>query len=224
MPYYPHFKDEVTKACASTKTCLKDFFLRAFPSQPAFLILLLTLLFKNLCTSQRCLLMPPDQVVPPHLYCWVCLSESTQITRHVQDSLKSSQAWVEIPTLLCKALFASKKTISTTHPWNLTSVALQELQLRPRKECSPIPWWQKPLSPWSLLQIIPDPLEYDPINPVNIFAPSSGHLNGHPGNQTYRKAQTLQNIAICFREKVCHLDMHLSITYCNWVARCTLHA
>lgn len=55
---------------------------------------------------------------------------------------------------------------------------------------------------WSLLQIIPDPLEYDPINPINTFAPSPGHLNGHPGNQTYRKAQTQQNIAICLRESM----------------------
>lgn len=135
--YYPHFRDEVTKAYSSIKTCLQHYvsgppqfnlhskyLLSPFSSKPLFL--------SNWLTT------PPDMSSPPHVY-GGCISQSLHRspTTQVQGLLRSLLAWPASPVLLSKAYSASNKAVSTTDPLNLTTAAIQAPPAQTRRVMLP---------------------------------------------------------------------------------------
>lgn len=134
--YYPHFRDEVTKAHSSVKTCFQHcisglpqfnlhswYLFSPFSSTPLFL--------SNWFT------IPPDMSSPPHLSVG-CISQTQHKlpTTQVQGPLKSLQFWLASPVLLYKAYSVSSRAVSATNPLNL---AIQTIPALAQRVISPSP-------------------------------------------------------------------------------------
>ena len=124
--YYPHFRDEVTKAYSSVKTCSQH----CVSGPPQFNLhskcLLSPFFSSKPLFPSNWFTTPTDMPSPPHVYV-ECISQSQHRspTTQVQGPWKSLQAWLARPMPLCKAYSASKKAVSTTNSLNLTTVAVQ---------------------------------------------------------------------------------------------------
>lgn len=130
--YYSHFRDEVTKAYSSVKTCLQH----CISGPPQFNLhskYLLSPLSSKPRFPSNWFTTPPDMSSSPHLYVG-CISQiqTRSPTTQVQSPLKTLQTWLQAQCYCVKhSLLRIKLWTQLTHwTWPLKPVKPLQLRLR----------------------------------------------------------------------------------------------